>query len=228
MLWPVNFDSSGKQIPNSEEINTLVSYFEREANLKFIIINLPWKRAQLEALKGDGLLYGFSKSSERLAQYRFSDTVNTLHIWGISYPEYNSRFSQLSDLKGKVVAAGAGINHGLEYEKARNNVFTVQEDFVSDRYRFRKLIEKQSDLLLLPFNQKRQRAELEQYINEVVVPAFNDPKLKGRNFEFSTHPIFYESVHFATGKGYNKEVLDRIDKAIQAGTKDGSLAKLFK
>jgi ABC-type amino acid transport substrate-binding protein len=227
LLLPVNLDTQGKQVPETPQFMRIFSYFERNADLKFTILNLPWKRAQLEAKKGNGVLYGFSESSERLKQYRFSEPVTKLSIWAVSYGEYNPRFSKLSDLNGKRAAVGAGINHGLEYEKARSTVFVVQEDFLSFRYRLRALVTKECDFLLYPSNSGGQRDQLESVLNDTIIPELNDPQLIGRRFEFSNKPIFHESIHFASGKGRHNEALDRIDKAIHAGTKDGSLQKLF-
>ena len=54
---PDNFDANRNQIPNTQQLTETFNYFEREAGLKFVIVTLPWKRAQLEALQGKGMLY---------------------------------------------------------------------------------------------------------------------------------------------------------------------------
>jgi polar amino acid transport system substrate-binding protein len=227
LYWPEDLDDKGKQVPITGPITKIFSYFEQEAGLKFEIIALPWKRAQLEVLQGKGILYGFSKTSERLGLYRYSQPVTTLHIWGVSYGTDNASLAEVKDLKGKIVASGVGIAHGLEYENARNNVFTVQEDYGSTRDRFKRLFAKRSDVILIPAMQTISREQLVISVNETLVPGFRDPELNGRRFEISLKPLFYDTIHFASGKTHFDEVIDRIDKVIQKGQKNGSLAKLY-
>ena len=228
LYWPENLDDNGVQIPNTRQITELFNYFEREAGLKLTIVALPWKRAQLEVRQGSGIIYGFSKSSERLAQYRFSQPVTTLHIWAISYGTPQANFAEVSDLKGKIIASGLGLSHGLEYEKARETIFTVQEDYASDRDRFKRLVAKRSDVILIPFTQHIHRERVDDFINHTMIPGFKDPEFNDRHFDISINPIFYDTIHFASGKGHFDEVMDKIDKAIQQGVKNGSLPKLFR
>lgn len=227
LYWPEDLDEKGKQVPISGQITRVFSYFEQEAGLKFEITVLPWKRAQLEVLQGKGILYGFSKTSERLGQYRFSQPVTTLHIWGVSYGTDNTNLAEAKDLKGKIVASGVGITHGLEYESARNSVFTVQEDYGSTRDRFKRLFAKRSDVVLMPAIQTLSRAQLTIFVNDTLVPGFKDPELNDRRFEISLNPLFYDTIHFASGKTHFDEVINRIDKVILKGQKNGALAKLY-
>lgn len=228
LYLPDNFDANHKQIPTNQQLTDIFKYFEREAELKFVVVNLPWKRAQLEVQQGNGILYGFSKSEERLVQYHFSLPVITLHVWAVTYGEANSHFSEVKDLQGKVLASGLGLSHGIEYEKAKNKIFTVQEDFFSDGERFKKLIKKRSDLMLVPSRQYVSREEVDFIVNRTLVPSFQDPELNNKHFDVSVRPMFYDSIHFASAKDHLREVIDRIDKAIQKGLKNGSLPKLLK
>lgn len=227
LYLPDNFDINGKQIPNSRQITEIFSYFEREGGLKFSIVTLPWKRAQLQVEQGGGIIYGFSKSNERLERYRFSQAVITLHMWAISYGTANAHFSSVADLKGKRMTSGLGLSHGIEYEMAKNKVFIVQEDFIPDRYRYKKLVENQSDFLLKPFGQQYNRQQVSDYVHQIIIPQFNDPELNHVQFNISTNPMFYDTIHFASGKGHYDDVIDRIDKIIQKGLKNGSLSKLL-
>ena len=227
LFQPENLDAKGQQIPSTPQITRIFNYFERESGLKFELVVLPWKRAQLEAIHGNGILYGFSKSPERLEQYRFSQPVITFHVWAISYGNGNSRYAELKDLKGKSVTSGLGLSHGEEYEKAKNNVFTVQEDFISYRERFRKLTKRQSDVLFIPFHQSYGREQVDKFVNGKMVPEFKDPELNDKTFDISINPLFNDTIHFASAKGQFNDVLNRIDKAIQKGMKNGELPKLY-
>lgn len=227
LYLPDNFDAHHKQIPNTQQLTEIFNYFEREADIKFDIVTLPWKRAQLEVRQGNGILYGFSTSAERLEQYRFSLPVITLHVWAITFDPANANFSEVADLKGKTVTGGLGLSHGMEYENAKNKIFTVQEDFISFPERLKKLIARRSDLMLASSRQHLSREQMDNWINHTLIPGFNDPELKDKHFDVSIKPLFYDTIHFASGKAHFDEVINRIDKAIQKGMKDGSLAKLL-
>lgn len=227
LFQPENLDAQGRQIPSTPQVSKIFNYFERESRLKFDLIVLPWKRAQLEAMHGTGILYGFSKSAERLAQYRFSQPVITFQVWAISYGEGTSRYAELKDLKGKSVTSGLGLSHGEEYEKAKNNVFTVQEEFISYRERFRKLAKRQSDVLFIPFHQSFGREQVDKFVNFKMVPEFKDPELNDKIFDISLNPLFSDTIHFASAKGQLNDVINKLDKVIQKGMKNGELPKLY-
>lgn len=228
LYYPENIDANGKHIPITPEVLRVFDYFERHANLKFSIVILPWKRAQREVLRGEGIIYGFSKSTERLAQYRYSAPVLSFPMWAISYGEENAQIADLKDLKDKVVVASVGISHGVEYERARNVLFTVQEDYLSYQERFKKLLTKRCDVILIPFNRLVSRDQIEQVLHEKIIASYNDPELSGRRFNVSLNPIFVDTIHFASGKQHFQDVIEKIDKAIEHGIKDGSLSKLLK
>lgn len=223
LYQPENLDARGRQIPETPQLLQFLNYFERAAGLKFNLVILPWKRAQLEVLQGKGILYGFSKSAERLEQFRFSKPVITFHVWAISYGRSDAPYAKLSDLQGKIVTGGLGLSHGEEYEKAKNKVFIVQEDFASYRERFKKLLSKRSDLMFIPFDQNNSREQVEKFVNLTVVPEFNDPDLNGQAFEISLNPMFNDTIHFASAKAHFDEVMNKIDMAIQKGTKNRSV-----
>lgn len=228
LYYPEVLDAKGKVVPLTPQVSKVFQYFEREAGLKFSIVFLPWKRAQLDVLKGNGIIYGFSKSSERLESFRFSLPVIHLPIWAISYGPENARLAELKDLKAKLVSASLGISHGIEYDRARNTIFTVQEDLLSYQERFRKLILRRSDIIFVPFASRVGREEIVQAINQQTVPSFHDPELSGRTFNVSLNPIFLDTIHFASSKSHQREAMDKIDAAIERGVKNGSLSKLLR
>jgi ABC-type amino acid transport substrate-binding protein len=228
LYYPENLDSKGKQIPITPEVLNVFKHFERAANLKFSIEILPWKRAQLEVARGEGIIYGFSKSSERLEQFRFSLPVLSLPVWAISYGSENANIAELNDLKAKVVSSSVGVTHGIEYERARNKIFTVQEDLLSYQERFKRLVAKRSDVMFIPFNQSVSRDQIDQAIHHKMIVSFKDPDLTGRRFNVSHNPIFLDTIHFASSKHHFQDVIDKIDLAIERGTKNGQLKKLFK
>lgn len=223
-----NLDAEGKQIPLDPKLHEILAYFERETRLKFEPIILPWKRAQFETLDGKGIIYGFSRSPERIKQYYFSVPVITEKVWGVTYGRPKPNYKSVQDLRGKIVSTGRGFSHGMEFDQARDVIFTVQEDSASTISRFKKLMAKRSDLMVWPVRGYQHHDEVEEYINRVVVKESNDPELKGKHFDVSDLPLFYDTTHFASAKGKYEDVIAKIDKAIMRGTKNGSLAKVLR
>lgn len=223
-----NLDAQGRQMPADPKLMDILAYFERKTGLKFAPVILPWKRAQAETLRGEGIIYGFSRSVQRLKQYDFSESVISEGVWAITYSRPKPRFETVEDLRGKVVGIGRGFSHGLEFDQARDTVFTVQEDSASTAARFKKLAAGRSDLMLWPVRQYETSAEVEHYINQAVIGDTHDAELKHRHFDVSDRPLFYDTVHFAAAKGQYQTVLRKINRAITQGRKNGSLARVLR
>jgi ABC-type amino acid transport substrate-binding protein len=223
-----SLNGDGRQIPLNPKLMEVLAYFERQTGLKFEPIILPWKRAQSETLEGKGIIYGFSRSSERLKVYHFSLPVITERVWGVTYGRPKPNYRNIEDLRNKVVSTGRGFSHGMEFDQARDVIFKVQEDSASTVARFKKLMAKRSDLMVWPVRGYEHHAEVEAYINRIVVKESNDPELKGQHFDVTDQPLFYDTTHFASAKGKYAEVINKIDKAITRGTKNGSLNKVLR
>ncbi|MBC3872834.1 transporter substrate-binding domain-containing protein [Undibacterium sp. LX15W] len=223
-----NLDQQGKQQALDPKLTEILAYFERETGLKFEPVILPWKRAQLETLHGDGIIYGFSRSAERLRLYHFSQPVVVERIWGVTYGSPKPVYKSVEDLRGKVVSTGRGFSHGMEFDRASNVIFTVQEDSSSTVARFKKLMAKRSDLMVWPVRGFEHAKDVEAYVNRTVVQDSNDPELAGRHFDVTDRPLFYDTTHFASTKGRYEDVIAKIDKAIARGNKNGSLAVVLR
>lgn len=223
-----NLDAQGRQIPVEPKVHEIIRFFEKETGLKFEPIILPWKRAQVETANGHGIIYGFSKSVERLRRYHFSQPVITEKVWAITYGKPKPNFQSVEDLRGKVISIGRGFSHGLEFDQARGVIFTVEEDSASVASRFKKVVAKRSDLMLWPVRQMETSREVEDYVNNVLVAQASDHELRDKRFDVSDKPMFYDTVHFASAQGKYLDVIDKIDKAIERGTKNGELARVLK
>lgn len=223
-----SLDQQGKQLPTDPKLIEILKYFEKQTGLKFEPVILPWKRAQVETLAGKGVIYGFSRSRERIAAYHFSEPVVVERIWGITYGKPKPKYRTVEDLRGKVVSTGRGFSHGLEFDLARDVIFTVQEDSASTHARFKKLMAKRSDVMVWPVRGMETQKEVEKYINRIIVQESNDPELAGRYFDVSDQPLFFDTMHFASAKGRYLEAIAKIDAAILRGKKNGSLAQVLR
>lgn len=223
-----NLDQQGKQQALDPKLMEILAYFEREAELKFEPVILPWKRAQLETLHGEGIIYGFSRSAERIRLYHFSQPVVIERVWGVTYGKPKPAYKTVEDLRGKTVSTGRGFSHGMDFDQASNVIFTVQEDSSSSVARFKKLMAKRSDIMVWPVRGYEHAKDVEAYINRTVVQDSNDPELKGHHFDVTERPLFYDTTHFASVKGRYQDVIAKIDKAIKRGNKNGSLPAVLR
>lgn len=221
-------DNNGKVIPDTPAVLKFVQYFERETGMQFQRISLPWNRAKRLTLDGQGIIWGFSKSLERLQEYDFSEMVIRSRIWAIAYGEPKMNLRSVADLQGKTVSVERGVSHGMEFESVKNKFFKVDEDTASAAARFRKLIAKRSDVLLWGLVQFDQEDKILKYLHQTYVPSLRDPALINKHFYVSSAPMFYDSIHFASAKGRFKEELEKIDAAIKRGFKSGELSKILR
>lgn len=223
-----SLDSNGEPLPIGKSLERLLVYFEQESGLRFERRQLPWNRAQLMTRQGEGIIYGFSKSPQRLEIYHFSLPVVTGKVWVVSYGEPAPVFLSAQDLKGKVVSIGRGFSHGMEFEKAKNVLFTVQEDSASEAARFKKLVAKHSEVMLWQTRDLDTAEQVSLHIQKTLIPSFNDPQLRDKVFNVSAQAVFRDSMHFASVKGKYETEMTILDQAIQRGVKNGSLAKALR
>lgn len=221
-------DANGRQLPDAPGIHQFIVYFEKEAQLRFQLVHLPWNRAKNMVLEGKGMIWGFSKNRERLAQYDYSDTVLQSKIWAIVYRAPKTPLLGVDDLKGKTISVERGVSHGMDFEAARGKVFQVEEDTASAPIRFRKLMLGRSDALLWGLVQFDEHQAIQNYIQTQYIPSMNDPQLLGSQFFVSERPMFYDSLHFAVAKGKFGEELQRMNRAIKRGLKSGELTRILR
>jgi ABC-type amino acid transport substrate-binding protein len=85
------------------------------------------------------------------------------------------------------------------------------------------LVLKKNDVLLWGTGGYDKPAQVDEFVQGI---SAKDPELSQQQFTVSEIPIFYDSVHFAAAKNHYKEVLKKIDAAISAAKKNGSLNKI--
>lgn len=220
-------DNKGKSQAVGVGLLRLFTFLERETGLRFQAVPVPWNRAKALTLDGQGLIWGFSKSPERVQTYRFSEPILTSRIWAIAYGEPRLNLRKLSDLQGKIVSVERGVSHGMEFELAKNKIFTIDEDASQASARFRKLIAKRSDVLLWGLVQFQESDKFLDYLYKVYIPELRDPELLGKTFYVSSVPLFFDTIHFASAKGKYEAEMQKLDSAIKRGFKSGELQRLL-
>ncbi|MFZ6744411.1 substrate-binding periplasmic protein [Undibacterium sp. JH2W] len=222
-----SLDIHGRQLPLDRDLEAILIYFERESGIHFDKQLLPWNRAQLMAQNGEGIIFGISKSPERLKLYHFSIPVVSEKIWAITYGDPRPNFLSPEDLRGKTVSVGRGFSHGMDFEKAKNVISQVQEDSASSAARFKKLMNHRSDIMLWPIRQLQRSNQVEIYLREQLIPSFNDPELTGKTFYVSAKPVFYDTTHFAAANEKYEVEMTKLNEAIRRGTANGKLSKVL-
>lgn len=62
--------------PLPTETLKLISFFESKLRIRFDLKRQPWKRAVHNAILGNGLIIGISKTSERQKYLDFSEIIS--------------------------------------------------------------------------------------------------------------------------------------------------------
>lgn len=220
-------DSKGQQKPVAADVQKIVRYVETETGLKFQIKLLPWRRAQLLAKNGEGIIYGLSKSPDRVELYDFSLPVVVEKVWAITKDNGDAKPMTVNTLTGKTISIERGVSHGFEFEKARNLVFRVDEDTASVELRFKKLFAGRSDALFWQARQFRRAKELEDYLIHDVFANFVDRELAQKKIIVSPEPLYFDAVHFASAKGEYQKEIAKINTAIMQGKINGKLTSIL-
>jgi polar amino acid transport system substrate-binding protein len=221
-------DSKGHPQAVGLGLRNVLHYLEENTNMRLMAVAVPWNRAKQMTLDGKGIIWGFSKSPERLTHYRFSETVLRSRIWAIAYGAPPIPLNSVADLKNKTVSIERGVSYGMEFELKKNKVFKIDEDSAQASARLRKLIAKRSDVLLWGLVQFDKQDQFLKYLHETYIPDLRDPELLGKTFYASKTPLFYDSIHFASATGRFEKEMRQIDAAIKRGFKTGELTKLIK
>ncbi|MDJ0834456.1 MAG: transporter substrate-binding domain-containing protein [Gammaproteobacteria bacterium] len=91
------------------------------------VTHLPWKRAQLSALEGNGILTGFSKTAERSKHYYFSQPLYEDRVILIQKRANTFPFDDFNDLVGKKIGINRGSNYSGDFPKFRD-LLSLSED----------------------------------------------------------------------------------------------------
>lgn len=220
-------DATGRLTPAYRNLDELLRYLETQSGLHFERIRLPWDRAKMLALEGQGLIWGFSKTRERLAQFEYSETVVQLPIWAISYDASTKKVRDLQDLRGAHVCTRRGVSLGLDYEKAKQHVFKADEANSNFSQMLRKLLTHGCEYVFWGVQRLDDKHDVEVYLHQRFIPALRDPELLNKKFTISEQPVLHDTIHFATGHSYWQPELARLNQAIRKGRQNGDIERIL-
>ncbi len=216
LLMGEALDDAGKQKPISERQRRLLDYFERDLNIQFEIRRYPWIRAERNAMEGGGLIFGLSKTPERLRHFRFSDIAAANNLWLVTRSDAKFPFNSINDLRGKTLGAVRGYSYGEPFESARNTVFRVEDDLASRELRLKRLMLGRVDAILIYQPHTEGPLEIEQNINAFMASHLAGIKVPaGVSFSVLPKPMQMDNqIYFAIAKHKDDGLIDKINAAL--------------
>lgn len=210
-------DEHGKPKPLSPIKRKLLDALERELGVTFELHMYPWARAERYALDGAGLIFGLSKSADRLHALRYSDVAAYNNLWIVTRSDATFRFNGIEDLRGKTIGLVRGYHYGEAVDRARaGKLFRADEDIASRGTRLTRLMLKRVDAVLLFQPSPQSARDVEAEIN-----AFMAPRLRAigaaanAGFTVLPKPLATDAgVFFAIARHKDDGLIDRINAAL--------------
>jgi ABC-type amino acid transport substrate-binding protein len=197
-------------------ITAVISLVAQESGLNLVIRPYPWRRAQMMAENGEGLLYGAAITPERQRVLDFSRPVYNANQWLVSAARAPVSFRQWDDLRGKVISIGSGSKYGPEFEQRRDRLFRVEQNAVSMESRLKMLEAHHVDAVLV-----------DSFRNAEQLGISLNCRFPGTDkWVVAAKPVGFEPVLIAVPKGAPLHaVLPALNRAITRLNKAGSIQK---
>ncbi len=211
---PVIYSANGK--PTGFLVDILRKVSARTGDTYEVRL-FPWKRAYEHARAGHAAVVGVSKTTERLAQFDFSDAIYFDDIQIVVKKGREFPFTQLSDLQGKTVGGVLGASYGDVVDAAiKDGLFKVDQD-TGQKGRLHKVLLDRVDAAFIGNGTEG---------FDMVVRS--DPELQARRAELVVlgTPLTRDPLHLAAAKSMGKKALiERFNIALREVQK-ASAAKL--
>lgn len=160
---PEQLEPNGQPSVGMLTMSGLIDLLAAESGLKLVVHPYPWRRAQMKAKKGEGLLFGAAETPERLPFFSFTKPLYEVNQWLVTTAQRPIDFRSWEDLRGKVISITSGAQFGPEFEAQRGKTFTVEENAVTIASRFKMLDNGRVDAVLIDNN--RAAPQLEARLN---------------------------------------------------------------
>ncbi|MES2349342.1 MAG: transporter substrate-binding domain-containing protein [Pseudomonadota bacterium] len=211
-------DANGNPMPTAPAITGVVGLLAAETGLNLVLHPYPWRRAQMLAENGEGLLYGAAATPERQRMFNFSKPLYAASQWLVTPARSTLSFQRWEDLRGKVISISSGGRYGTEFEEHRGKTFTVEDNAATIASRLKMLSIGRVDAVML--DSFRGAAQLEARLN-CLYPG--DGK-----WTVVDKPLDMEPVLLAVSKSSQlNSALPVLNEAIDRLTKSRSIQKLL-
>lgn len=205
----------------------MIDFLRQKTGLLLKEQPLPWNRALAKSRNGEGIAWGVSVNLERMQYFRYSSPVTASKVWGVSHDSALAAITSANQLKGKIISVGRGVSHGLEFERARKTLFTVEEDPATLAIRFKKLIARRCDMMLWSSSRFQNAAQVDDYLHQSLIPDLHDADLANQRFHVTANPLFIDTIHFACAKNAWQAEMDKLDQVLQQVAKTGELTRIL-
>jgi polar amino acid transport system substrate-binding protein len=208
-------------------------YFEQDGEAKGIVVDitkhclndmqvphqitlLPWKRAYTMAERGLGGVIGLSISDERLALFDFSEPIFTEHIVLVVRKGHEFPYTQLADLRDKLIGATIGTSYGTAYDEAVSNGSLTIVGFNDTRSGLGMLQRKRIDAILTGSSVDIRKL------------AQSWPDLQPDAFTTLPAPFKSDSKHMGISKALNMgSFLEQFNRCLKNGHASGVFAPII-
>jgi ABC-type amino acid transport substrate-binding protein len=215
VLIAESIDPRGTPLPTPPIISAVVNLLAEETGLNLVIRAYPWRRAQVMAEHGEGLLYGAASTPERLRVFTFTKPVYDANQWLVSSAQAPLIFHRWDDLKDKVISIGVGGKYGPEFEARRETLFKIEQDAASTENRLKMLATHRVDAVLL-----------DSFRNPAQLSASLNCRFPGDHWVVSEKSVGFEPLLIAVPKSAQlKKLLPTLNNAITRLHKNGSMQK---
>ncbi|MFZ6655137.1 substrate-binding periplasmic protein [Undibacterium sp. TJN19] len=224
-------NDNGEVVPIRDEIRQLLAYFERELHVQFDIRRYPWTRLLVNARNGEGIVFGLSRTRERLTIFHFSEPIYANYVWLVTRSDATFTFNSMQDLKGKTVGIVRGTSYGDEFDANRNSLFQVEEDTGSHGARLKKLLNRRMDVMV--FGDRRSQAEDVEHLLLQILRKDSSAaertmdKTLETSFKVLTKPMSVDDLHFAAVSPQYDVWIKKLSQAIIAGKRSGEINRIL-
>lgn len=225
---------SGQISPDKPKIEinlvftTFFAYLEEQLKLRFSYTQYPWARAMEATERGEGILFGVYKTKERERQFLFSEAIFADSIWLVMRCDKSFPFSQIQDLKGKIISMHAGSSVSDEFDQGINTIFKVEYSITDVNGMYLKLAQKRMDAFIFYETSVGELEEDLKRYNATLTNSVQDNKNQGTPlFCKANKPLAKVYNYFAISKKMDNTILERINKVILTAKKNGDLDKIF-
>jgi ABC-type amino acid transport substrate-binding protein len=149
VLIAEQIDSAGNAMPASQATTKIIRLLAAESGVNLVLRPYPWRRAQVMAENGEGLLFGATATPERDRVFQFTKPLYFVNQWLVSSAQAPLSFHRWEDLRGKVIGIGSGGKYSAEFEQRRGKLFSVEENAASNVSRLKMLNAQHIDALLI-------------------------------------------------------------------------------
>jgi len=215
VLIAENVDPRGNPLPTPLIVDAVLKQLAADTGLKLVVHAYPWRRAQMMAENGEGLLYGAAITPERLRVFAFTKPMYDANQWLVSSAQAPLDFHRWEDLQGKVISIAGGEKFGPEFEERRDKLFRVEQNSVSMESRLKMLTARHVDAVVV-----------DSFRNPVQLGASLNCRYPGDRWVVADKSIGFEPVLIAVPKSAPLgKLLPTLNRAIVRLNKAGSIRK---